>query len=78
MIEENNMQKTGEVKEYNAAENTFLAHDGYLGRMRRKRAGERMLKPHERIRFGVAETELTERGSGSWLLKERSGGQGFV
>ena len=50
-----------EVKEYNAAENTFLAHDGFLDRMDRKAASARMLKPHERIRFGVAETELTER-----------------
>ena len=47
-----------EVKEYNAAENTFLAHDGFLDRMDRKVASARMLKPHERIRFGVAETVI--------------------
>ena len=50
-----------EVKDYNAAKNTFLAHDGWWARIGCKAAWVTTLKPHERIRFGLAEVELTER-----------------
>ena len=59
-----------EVKEYNAAEHVFLAHDGYLERMERRPARERTLKPHERIRFGVAESELIERADAHIKVQE--------
>ena len=50
-----------EVIDYNAAENVFLVRDGYLERMGRKPCATRVLAPDERILFGVAESELTER-----------------
>ena len=54
-------QFQSEMKEYNAAENIFLLADGYLERMNRKIAHERVVEPYERIRFGTAESDLSER-----------------
>ena len=50
-----------EVIDYNAAENVFLVREGYLQRVGRKPGATRVLASDERILFGVAESELTER-----------------
>ena len=54
-------QFQAEIKEDNAAENIFFLEDGYLVRMNRKVAHERVVEAHERIRYGTAESELSER-----------------
>ena len=50
-----------QVKDCNAAKDTFLAHDEYLVNMKCKPHGkDRILEPDEMIRFGVPEPILTE------------------
>ena len=50
-----------QVKDYNAAQDTFFAHDDFLVNMKRKPHGkDRILEPDEIIRFGVPEPISTE------------------
>lgn len=57
-----------EVISYNAAENIFLARDGYLERMGRQPRNEHTLKPHEEISFGVLASEASEQHDGPIIV----------